>query len=694
MKCEFCKTVLISLAIMAILSVFAYQFVDPPPSHEVSIATGREGGGYHGFALEYKKRLQKEGINLEIHPTAGSVAALKELKSGKVQMGLIQGGTAGEHFDENLQSVASLFYEPVWVFHRKDLEMKYLSDLKGKRISVGEVGSGTRSMALLLLNQNNVQESNSELIVQSNKQAARQLKSGELDAVFLVISPRSKVVVELLNNPSIEVFSFTRHIAYAQRSSYLTGLEIGEGMIDLATNIPRTEKTLLATTASLVIHKDLHSDIIHLMLTTLKDIHKEGGLFEATDQFPSPQFTEFPLNKDAEHYLKNGPSFLQKIFPFGVASTLDRLKVIIIPLIAILLPLLKGTLPLYRWSTRRKIFCWYEELHRVDNELNGCDDPEVVRLGVQRLHKLQNELLDKVSVPASFMGEFYALRVHVNLILQRLEHGGSDTRKSLPLLEGSQLTSRKRLLNTNTIESFDPETRKMEANRVVKRYTAFSIGTVLVPVPIIDLTAIASLQVLMLRELFKFYKAPFSDSKARSIVSILIGSLSPVTLAVGATASVLKFIPVAGQAAGFAFQPLFASAFTYAVGKTMITHLEKGGTLESFDARKEKRKFRELFQEGKDKSKNPDQKTSKQPASSSNPNKAPDKDVNKEKKKITERVAEKVTKKTGLNPLNLLTFPFESTYWRIRIFPDPSPGIGFPQSHRALDGFSILAQLL
>ncbi|HIE00478.1 MAG TPA: TAXI family TRAP transporter solute-binding subunit [Thiotrichaceae bacterium] len=421
MKCDSCKIGIIIVAVILLTLIIAYQFVEPPPPDEIRIATGREGGGYHTFALEYQKRLADEQFQLDIQPTAGSIEVLKQLKSGEVSVGLVQGGTAKAVSTEGLQSLASLFYEPVWVFYRKALSFEYLFELRGKRIAVGEEGSGTRPIAVQLLLDNQVTEDNSTFVGLSSKEAAQQLADGEIDAAFFVMSPKSSTIIKLLDNPKIELLSFKRHLAYSSRYSFLTSVQIGEGMINLEKNIPRQDKTLLAATASLVARQDLHPDIVFLLLDTLIQVHKEGGLLENKDQFPSTQFVEFPMNQNAGHYLENGPSWLQSIFPFWIASTLDRLKIMLIPLIAILLPLFKGAFPLYRWSIRFKIFRWYAMLRQIDSEIDGIADLEAIKAEIQKMKSLQKELIEQVSVPLSYMGEFYGLRMHIRLVLKRLE---------------------------------------------------------------------------------------------------------------------------------------------------------------------------------------------------------------------------------------------------------------------------------
>jgi len=421
MRCEPCKIGIPIFAAILASFIIAYQFVDPAPPADIRIATGREGGGYHKFALKYQKLLAEEQFNLEIIPTAGSIEVLKLLKSGQATIGLVQGGTGKTVLPEGLESIASLFYEPLWIFHRKGQSFEYLFEFRGKRLAVGEEGSGTRPVALRLLQDNDVNQENTTFLALSSKKAAAQLMAGEIDAAFFVMSPTSTLITDLLTNPKIDLMNLRRDQAYSSRYPFLSSINIGEGMIDLENNIPQQDKTLLAATASLVARDDLHSDIVHLLLKKLIEVHKDGGLLEKPEQFPSQQFVEFPMNQEADHYLRNGPTWLHKIFPFWIASTLDRLKIMLIPLIAIMLPLFKGAFPLYRLGIRFKIFRWYGILREIDREIDDITDLATIDTEIQRMKTLQKEIIEQVSVPLSYMGEFYALRVHIRLVLNRLK---------------------------------------------------------------------------------------------------------------------------------------------------------------------------------------------------------------------------------------------------------------------------------
>jgi uncharacterized protein (DUF697 family) len=137
------------------------------------------------------------------------------------------------------------------------------------------------------------------------------------------------------------------------------------------------------------------------------------------------------------------------------------------------------------------------------------------------------------------------------------------------------------------------------AKAIINKYMGWGTSAGIIPLPVWDIVAIGSVQVMMLKELYALYGVTFNEKKARSAVTLLLGSLSPQLL-VGAVASTfLKFVPGIGAAMASVSLPLLACASTYGVGRVMVDHLEQGGNLEDFDGKSNKEKFQQAVEKGK-----------------------------------------------------------------------------------------------
>jgi hypothetical protein len=361
--------------------------------------------------------LAANDIELKLHNSAGSDENAALLAWGTVDIALMQGGTPleGVPGGERLRALASLYYEPLWIFHRLDPAPTKLLELARRRVNRGAQGSGTRRLADELLALNNVaSEKFSEL---DTATASKALRAGELDALFIVSGEKAPEVQTLLQAPGIALMDLPRSKAYHLHRRYLSPLILPPGAIDLASERPPTQQQLIGVTAMLVASEDLHPALVDLLLLSAPKIVGGDGLFHSAGQFPSGLYLSIPLGKEAQRFHKRGPSFLQRFLPFWAATLIDRLVVMLIPLVALVIPLFKLFPPLYRWRVRSRIYRWYEDLQRIERRLDaGGADPDELAAAV---HGLETEV-KQVETPLSYADQLYHLRTHINLVRARI----------------------------------------------------------------------------------------------------------------------------------------------------------------------------------------------------------------------------------------------------------------------------------
>ena len=407
--------------------LLAYQFVDPAPPDHIRIASGNKDGAYYLFARQYREYLAREGIELEVVTSAGSLENIQLLESGRVDLAFVQGGLADKATQGNLVSLGSFYYEPLWMFHRGELEINTLTGLKQRRVAVGAERSGTRALALQLLSDNNLHAADVRMLSIDGHEAAEALLAGEIDAAFFVASPKSPVVRSLLESESLKLMSFGRADAYTRLHPYLSSVLLPEGVVNMERNLPGSETRLLSATANLVATDRLHPALVELLVYVGGRIHGAGGWFEARGEFPSPAYTDFPLSADAARFYERGPSFLQRYLPFWTASLLDRLKVMLLPLIALLLPLIKIMPGIFNWRMRSRIYPWYREILAIDRKMVAGELN--VDNSLQKLNDIERKVAN-ISVPLSFAEELYELRRHISLARERLEKWRNGTERN------------------------------------------------------------------------------------------------------------------------------------------------------------------------------------------------------------------------------------------------------------------------
>jgi TRAP transporter TAXI family solute receptor len=416
------------LIVIAIaLLVVAYFLLDPNPPRHVVLGTGPENGAYAEFGKRYAAELKRYGIQVELRQTLGSQDNLRLLRDGKEALNLafVQGGASetirtNEHEHvEPVVSLGSLFFEPVWIFYRAGSikNLTAITQLRGKRVNIGTMGSGTPGLVNRLLVANQIERADLQLSNLGDTDAVIALLEGKLDALVLVSAPEAQFVQMLLQTPGIRLFEFANAEAYARRYRYISPVVLPRSVAHLALDVPPRDLQLIAATTSLVAREDTHPAIIQLFVQSAARIHSGPGWIARAGQFPSAAHNEFPLAKDAERYYRNGPPLLQQYLPFSLANLIDRMWVALFSIVVVLLPVSRMVPPLYRFRVRSRIFRWYRNLRAIEAELEAGERPRDELIA--SLDKLESRVAG-VRVPLAYADELYSLRSHIVLVRTRL----------------------------------------------------------------------------------------------------------------------------------------------------------------------------------------------------------------------------------------------------------------------------------
>lgn len=407
----------IALLVVIVIAV-ALRFVDPPPPKEIRFAAGPSTSFYETVAGRYGEALRREKISTRIIETQGSVENLQRLARGEADVALVQGGIANEASMPGIVALAGVFYEPVWVLARANLRVTRMGELRGRRIAIGPEGSGTRVLARQLLAANEIDGTSATLVDLTGPDARAALERGDIDAAVFVVAEPSPGMINLIAGGAVRLLPFTHAEAYSMRLPFLSAVRLPMGAVSLSRNIPATDTPLVAPTTALVVREDIHPALVNLLLAIARDVHGPRQLFASAGAFPTKDRLDFPLHEDAERYLQRGPSFLFRYLPFGVAVWIERMLVLLIPLITILLPIIRFAPPAYRWQVQRKIYRWYTRIRRLETEAATADAER--RAAIRReLDELQPHLA-ALKVPPSYAQQLFELRLHLDFVRARL----------------------------------------------------------------------------------------------------------------------------------------------------------------------------------------------------------------------------------------------------------------------------------
>lgn len=410
------------------LLVAAYGWLDPQPPRQVRLATGPAGSAYAGFGEGYAKALAREGIQVQLIASEGALDDLAHLRAGTADVGFVRGGMADAAADTEagIVSLGSLFYEPIWIFYRRDLaiarrqpggELQRLGQLRGLRVNVDQDGSGVPQIVEKLLALNQLQPADLRLSHLAPDAAGEALRDGRLDAAVLISAPQAGLIRTLLRDPALALMAFEQNEAYSRHLPFLSTVSLPRGVVDLAADLPPHDVPLLATTTALLAREQTHPALRQLFAQAAVGLHSEAGWFNGARDFPNTRTSELPVSAEGDRAINGTPPAWARYLPFWAGNLLERMWLVVGGLLVLMLPLSRVVPPLYTFRVRSRVFRWYARLREVEAKLEaGAGERDALLDELDELDRVTH----RIAVPLSHAEELYALRNNIHAVRKRL----------------------------------------------------------------------------------------------------------------------------------------------------------------------------------------------------------------------------------------------------------------------------------
>lgn len=445
----------VAAAVVVVASFAVVGGARPIDAGTIVLAAG--SAQYRDLAESYRHDLEGYGVRYEVRAGGEGFATLSALldpgpginaafiKGGLV--GSLQGRLATEKAKDRygeysrLRSVGRVFYEPVWVFTRSDLAIASLRDLKGRKILTGTRESGTRRIAGQLLKANGVERTNATLVEADLPEDGRPLLDGSADAAVLIEPADSPLMQSLLRVRGIRLVDFAGEAAaYVNRFPALTSVVLRRGAVEFNPVIPAADVTLLATSAALVVRQDMDPALVSLLTHAVISNPRSGFdsagdpvLFYRAGDFPSASDPEFQVASESRTIYKTGelPVLLRTLLPVGarlglpfalaafVSTYAGHALLVLIPVLALVIPFGRTVPAFYAFMMRRRILHWYQQLKVLERGLDGRGGPLDRSARHAELERIDGAV-QRIQVPLNFSNELYDLRLHIDLVRQRI----------------------------------------------------------------------------------------------------------------------------------------------------------------------------------------------------------------------------------------------------------------------------------
>jgi hypothetical protein len=146
-------------------------------------------------------------------------------------------------------------------------------------------------------------------------------------------------------------------------------------------------------------------------------LHGQQGFFEADGEFPNTAPVDLPVSADATRHHRFGPSVLHRYLPFTLAAYLERLIVLLVPVLFVIVPLTNFLPRLFRWRARSRIYRWYGELALLERDVRTRTGTLPVEQWLDDLGRIEHAAT-RIRAPLSYASEAYTLREHIGLVRQ------------------------------------------------------------------------------------------------------------------------------------------------------------------------------------------------------------------------------------------------------------------------------------
>ena len=369
---KFYLPVLVPLLIVAIGLLIA---IKPFPNQQTYLAIGQAGSMADQTGREFAAFFRQQGLELNIQNTAGLESGLQQLDaaSSRINASFVTSGTATRETYPGLVSLGSVELAPLWLFYRGnaiqvDDPFEFYRD---KTIGVGAEGTVTNKLFNRLMELNNPGTgSRPNFLKLPHADAARQLREGSIEAMFIVDGYNSPVIQSLVNDPSIKLMNFPLADAYARKLPFLQKVIVPRASVDIDRIRPSSDITLLASSVNLLVEKDLHPAVQWAFLLAAKDVNlKSEHFFASAADYPKYKDKTFPLSSVAERFYNSGTPALFEYLPLWLAALIDNIWVALLAFFLVIVPFTNKLLGFRSFASKKLLWKHFWEVRFLEDEL-------------------------------------------------------------------------------------------------------------------------------------------------------------------------------------------------------------------------------------------------------------------------------------------------------------------------------------
>ena len=419
------KTILAAF-LVCLAGLIAY--LQPFPDRHIYIGSSYQGGDWYQMAEASAKFLSEKGLDGQVVVTKGAVDNVNRLidPADPVNAAYTYGITLDEAQRERVVSLGSISYEPIWVFYRKSRmgTLDSLRDLLRHRVALGPKGSGSYAVASKIMKIYEVDIAGHDHFIPDDfENSARRFMEGGADALIIVSTAWDPIVQTLMRTPGVELMNFKNAEAFDKKDNSLESVRLPAGSISIYPQIPVQDVSLVATTTSVVVKKEMHPDLQLALLMTMKKMNRasENLFFARRNEFPAYVDPAVPISQVAAKFYDYGPPQAMRYLPFWIAGFVDRAWLLLLGLVAIFYPLSKLNLHVRKLRFVVHERPLYEELLEIDKRVSTRILSAEEKIAIhKRLDSINRHAVEH-TIPIGEEPHYFDLVMAIDLIRKKMD---------------------------------------------------------------------------------------------------------------------------------------------------------------------------------------------------------------------------------------------------------------------------------
>lgn len=386
--------VLVCAVIVLALVSYKRASLQLPP--KIRIAAGPIKGYYYKLGSEIKKIIENKHpkVTVEVLQTQGSEENLRLVAERRVDFGFYQ--NSGQT-SASIRTIANLYSEALHIIAKSTARITSINDLKGKVVSIGPEGSGTRLMALEVLEHYNIQLKDFDVRSAEFDELEAAFAAGDVQAAFVVMGVLAPGLINLLRqHDDLELVPVEYAEALTMKKPSMCGYHLPKGAYRASPPVPADGFVTVAVKASVITAKYTSAFLVkYLTELVFSDAFRKGmNLTELNGTFAQEE-EDFKIHKGALAYYNR-----QKPTPYHVM--LEGLKqasgfLIALIILATGIPLFLLRISRTKKKFLRERFCDYaRKLQEQMSEVLVEDDVRTLTRHTQMLQTLRERIVTDV----------------------------------------------------------------------------------------------------------------------------------------------------------------------------------------------------------------------------------------------------------------------------------------------------------